>query len=128
MSDRQARPGESDSATDGLRVVAFGLDERPLSSNKDVGARGVRYQQHLANLYRRAGGMWSNGYRYRLIYYLTRQYRPTTDPDVGNIGKRIWDALEGAAYDEDQVVRLLTSGLIETGGTDAGRSTWCSWI
>jgi hypothetical protein len=120
MSDPAAPPGESDSATDGSDVVALVLDQRPLSSNKNVGAGGVRYQQRLADLYRQAGGVWSNGYRYGLIYYLARQYRPKTDVDVGNISKRIWDALEGVAYDDDQVVRLQTRGLIETEGTDPG--------
>ena len=79
---------------------------------------GVRYRQQLAALYREAGGIRSNEHRYGVIYYLARRYNPKTDADAGNIAKRIWDALEGTAYDDDEVVRLQLTGLIETGGTD----------
>jgi hypothetical protein len=55
-----------------------------------------------------------------VIYYFVRGYRPSNDPDAGNVSKRIWDALEGAAYDDDHVVRLQIAGLIEIGQTPSG--------
>jgi hypothetical protein len=100
--------------------VAFVRAGRPPSANKNLGVAGRRLQQDLANLYREAGGLHSNTHRYGVIYYFVRGYRPSNDPDAGNVSKRIWDALEGAAYDDDHVVRLQIAGLIEIGQAPSG--------
>ena len=92
------------------RPVAFVVEGRPPSSNKNVGASGLRYQQHVAQLYRAAGGTWSNEHRYGVVYYFLRRYRPSRDADVGNVTKRLWDALTGVGYADDEVVRLQLAG------------------
>ena len=55
-----------------------------------------------------------------------RGYRAATDADAGNVSKRIWDALEGVAYEDDHVVRLQIAGVVETGPAQAGEITYAS--
>jgi hypothetical protein len=100
--------------------VAFVRAGRPPSANKNLGVAGRRLQQDLATLYREAGGVHSDTHRYGVVYYFVRGYRPSNDPDAGNVSKRIWDALEGVAYDDDHVVRLQIAGLIEIGQAPSG--------
>lgn len=109
-------------ATDGLQraPVAFVRVGRPPSANKNLGTAGRRIQQELANLYREAEGAYSNAHRYGIIYYFVRNYRASNDADAGNVGKRVWDALEGVAYRDDHVVRMQVSGLIEIGQAPSG--------
>jgi hypothetical protein len=61
-----------------------------------------------------------DAHRYGIVYYFVRGYRPSNDPDAGNVSKRVWDALEGVAYDDDQVVRLQIAGLLEIGQARSG--------
>jgi hypothetical protein len=43
-----------------------------------------------------------------------------TTRTLGTSASGIWDALEGAAYDDDHVVRLRIAGLIEIGHAPSG--------
>lgn len=100
--------------------VAFVWIGRPLSANKRIGTIGERIMREIRDAYLAAGGSWSDQQRYGIVYHFVRGYRPATDADAGNIGKRVWDALEDAAYDDDQLVRLQHSGVVEIGATSAG--------
>lgn len=96
-------------------VIAFVRAGRPPTATKNIGGRGSRAQQQLRELYLAAGGTYSSDYRYGIVYYFVRGYRPATDADADNLSKRIWDALEGVAYHDDQLVRLRMAGVIEAG-------------
>jgi hypothetical protein len=72
------------------------------------------------DLYHAAGGRSLSGHLYGIVYYFVRGFRPETDVDAGNVAKRVWDALEGMAYEDDQVVRLQLSGIVDTGPIRAG--------
>lgn len=74
----------------------------------------------MAQLYALAGGTFSKDQSYGIAYYFVRDYRPTNDVDAGSLGKRIWDALQGTAYPDDELVRLQISGVIETGQARVG--------
>jgi hypothetical protein len=102
--------------------VAFVRAGRPPSANKNLGAAGRRIQQQLAGLFREAEGVYSDAHRYGIVYYFVRNYRPSNDPDAGNVSKRVWDALEGVAYNNDHVVRLQIAGLIEIGQAPSGEA------
>lgn len=96
-------------------VTCFVRSGRPPTANKKVEARGQRAQDEMRELYRAAGGEFSDEHRYGIVYYFVRSYRPANDADADNVSKRVWDALEGAAYQDDQVVRLRLAGVIEAG-------------
>jgi Endodeoxyribonuclease RusA len=72
----------------------------------------------MRELYLAAGGGFSEEHRYGIVYYFARGYRPARDADADNVSKRVWDALEGVAYKDDQVVRLRLSGVIEAGAAE----------
>lgn len=101
-------------------TVAFLAPGRPRSSNKAVGKYGERAKAEYAKLYLAAGGAHSNDLSYAAVYYFAPGYRPSSDADAGNVHKRVLDGLEGAAYDDDHVVRLVTSGIIDYGAAASG--------
>jgi hypothetical protein len=101
------------------KPVAFVRPGRPPTANKNLRGKGAKVQEEFAGLYVAAGGQFSEGHRYGVVYYFVQNYRPATDADAGNVSKRIWDGLEGAAYKDDHVVRFQIAGLVET-----GRARW----
>jgi hypothetical protein len=100
-----------------VAFIAFG---RPPTSNKSVGKYGALAKQQYSRLYRAAGGAHSNELSYAAVYYFVPGYRPNHDADAGNVHKRVLDGLEGFAYDDDHVVRLVTAGVIDYGATATG--------
>jgi hypothetical protein len=86
MSDSQQAPASTDHGQD---AVAFVHQGAPLSSNRNLGTRGLGHRQRLVDLYVKAGGTWSAQHRYGVVYYFVRGWQPATDADVGNISKRI---------------------------------------
>jgi hypothetical protein len=97
-------------------VVAFVTRGRPLTANKVVGPAGARTKTGYGRAYAdAAGGRKSNDLCYATVYYFAPGYRPGRDPDAGNVHKRVLDGMTGRAYDDDRVVRLVTSGVIDYG-------------
>jgi hypothetical protein len=97
-------------------AISFVRAGRPPTANKRLRGSRRRAGQELPELYRAAGGSAAEGHLYGIVYYFVRGYRPTNDADADNVSKRVWDALEGVAYQDDEVVRLRIAGVIETGG------------
>jgi len=102
--------------------VSFVRAGRPLSANKTKGKIGEKIAADLKGLYKAAGGGHWNGFRYGVVYYFVRDYKPHNDSDADNVSKPIWDALEGEAYDDDKVVRLRRAGVIEIGASNGAPS------
>lgn len=101
--------------------VGFVWEGRPRSLNRPLGKAGARVRGEFPRLYSEAGGNFSEGLRYGVVYWFVDGYSPATDPDAGNISKRVWDSLDGTAYGDDHVVRLQVSGVIDIGaGTGNG--------
>jgi len=101
-------------------TVAFVARGRPRTSNKNVGKSGERAKQEYSKLYAQAGGAKSEELSYATVYYFVPGYRPSNDADAGNIHKRVLDGLQGTAYEDDHVVRLITSGVIDYGPAAVG--------
>jgi hypothetical protein len=93
------------------KPIAFVRAGRPPTANKNLRGKGAKVQEEFAGLYVAASGQFSAEHRYGVVYY-----RPETDADAGNVSKRIWDGLEGAAYKDDHVVRFQIAGVVG-GGT-----------
>ena len=101
-------------------AVSFVRPGRPPSANRNVGPRGARAGAELRALYEVAGGSVLDGHLYGIVYYFVRGYSPATDADADNISKRVWDALTGAAYRDDRMVRLRLAGVVEVGAAEGG--------
>ncbi|MBU1383536.1 MAG: RusA family crossover junction endodeoxyribonuclease [Alphaproteobacteria bacterium] len=97
---------------------AFVQAGRPLTSNRNVGRNGERVMEQYRASYGQQAGEPSDAHRYGIVHYFVRDYRPAVHADAGNIAKRVWDALEGIAYDDDHVVRLQISSVIAFGPTN----------
>ena len=111
----------ADEAPDRPRpVVAFVAPGRPPTSNKTVGKHGERAKLEYSRRYIAAGGTKSDEFSYVAVYYFVPGYRPSNDADAGNIHKRVLDGLQGAAYQDDHVVRVVTAGVIDYGPTANG--------
>lgn len=107
--------------SDGLRsVVAFVVPGRPPTSNKAVGRYGERAKLEYSRRYIAAGGTNCDEFSYAAVYYFVPGYRPSNDADAGNVHKRVLDGLQGTAYEDDHVVRIITSGVIDYGPTANG--------
>jgi hypothetical protein len=99
-------------------VVAFIAKGRPLSTNGDLSARGRAMQVKYGQLYAQAAaGRLSDNPCYAAVYYFVPGYRPKIHPDAGNIHKRLIDGLQGKAFTDDHVVRLVLSGVVDFGET-----------
>lgn len=96
------------------RAVSFVWAGRPPSGNKNVGAGGRKAQAELGAAFRQAGGRLRTEPLYGIVYYIVQGYRPTVHADADNVAKRVWDALEGSAYADDQIVRLRIAGIVDT--------------
>lgn len=108
-------------APDGPRpVVAFVAPGRPPTSNKTVGKHGERAKLEYSRRYIAAGGTKSDEFSYAAVYYFVPGYRPSNDADAGNVHKRVLDGLQGAAYEDDHVVRIVMAGVIDYGPTANG--------
>lgn len=106
---------------DGPRsVVAFVAPGRPPTSNKTVGKHGARAKLEYSRRYIAAGGAKSEEFSYAAVYYFVPGYRPSNDADAGNIHKRVLDGLQGVAYEDDHIVRIVTAGVIDYGPTANG--------
>lgn len=101
-----------------MSIASFVHAGRPLSSNKNVGTIGERIMGEYRALYGQRDGEPSDGHRYGIVHYFVRDYRPSIHADAGNISKRVWDALEGLAYQDDHVVRVQISSVIQYGPTE----------
>lgn len=101
-------------------TVAFVASGRPPTSNKSVGKKGGQAMAQYNRLYKAAGGALSNELTYATVYYFVPGYKPSNDADAGNVNKRVLDGLQGVAYDDDHVVRLVTSGVIDYGVSASG--------
>lgn len=101
-------------------TVAFVASGRPPTSNKPVGKYGAQAKEEYSRLYRASGGAHSNELSYAAVYYFVPGYRPNNDADAGNVHKRVLDGLQGFAYDDDHVVRLVTAGIVDYGATATG--------
>jgi hypothetical protein len=66
----------------------------------------------VRRLFVEAGGACLTEPLYGIVYYVAQQYRPTNDADADNLSKRLWDALQATAYDDDKLVRLRIAGVI----------------
>jgi hypothetical protein len=95
--------------------ISFLRAGRPPTANKSLRGGRRRARQELPELYRAAGGGAVEGHLYGIVYYFVSGYRPARDADADNVSKRVWDALEGVAFRDDEVVRLRVAGVIETG-------------
>ncbi len=88
---------------------AFICLERPLSVNSKNTAR---FQQAVKVAYRNAypeeDGLWED--IYGIAYYFHRQ-RSTLDAD--NLSKPVWDALRGAGYADDNLLKLRLAGIVD---------------
>lgn len=115
-----AHSSDSANASEARKTVAFVAPGRPLTSNKNVGKYGDRVKREYSRLYTAAGGTLSNELSYAAIYYFVPGYRPSNDADAGNVPKRVLDGLEGAAYDDDHVVRWVAAGVVDYGPTAKG--------
>lgn len=93
---------------------AFLCTHRPRSVNAKYTSR---YQEHI----RTAHAKYCSSSRviaeplYGITYYL---HKKPTQLDADNLSKPIWDALEGVVYDDDLVVQLRHSGVIDLGKAD----------
>jgi Holliday junction resolvase RusA-like endonuclease len=97
-------------------VVAFVAKGRPFTSNKTVKAVGDIAKKRYGQAYAQAaGGRISNDLCYVIVWYFAPGYKPGNDPDAGNVHKRVLDGMEGKAYDDDNVARIVISGVIDYG-------------
>jgi hypothetical protein len=92
-------------------MYAFLIHQQPLS----VGASNRNkktYQGEVKMLFqeRFPGGAVAEGELYAVIYYF-RKVRGSQDAD--NITKPLLDALKGAAYEDDKLIRLRQSAIID---------------
>jgi hypothetical protein len=62
----------------------------------------------------------SDEFSYAAVYYFVPGYRPSNDADAGNVHKRVLDGLQGVAYEDDHVVRIIMAGVIDYGPTADG--------
>jgi hypothetical protein len=106
--------------TTDARCTSFVFVGRPPSGNKNVGRAGALAQEEMRRLYQAAGGTRRDHACYGIAYYFVRGYHPSRDADADNVAKRLWDALEGAAYADDHVLRLRIAGVIELGPASGG--------
>lgn len=95
--------------------ISFVRAGRPPTANKNLRGARRRAWQELSELYRAAGGGAAQAHLYGIVYYFVRGYRPARDADADNVSKRVWDALEGVAYQDDEVVRLRIAGVLDAG-------------
>ncbi|WP_451986921.1 RusA family crossover junction endodeoxyribonuclease [Azospirillum endophyticum] len=96
-------------------VTAFVRPGRPATANKTSNKAKQRMNEEMPVLYREAGGVSRSGPSYGIVYCFVKNYRPATDADADNLSKPVWDALTGTAYQDDELVRLRMSGVIEVG-------------
>lgn len=94
-------------------TVAFVHRGKPAPAQKNRGPRGQALQAAVQEEYRRASSYQYEGPCYGLVIYVLGTYNPAVHADADGISKRIWDGLEGVAYEDDHIVRLRTNGILE---------------
>lgn len=92
-------------------MQAFLCDFLPRSVNtRGNPERKVEYYESLKTAFRKyhAGTVPLTSNLYGIVYYF---YKSTTQLDADNLSKPVWDALQGAAYNNDFQVRYRSAGL-----------------
>ncbi|MFP5512215.1 MAG: RusA family crossover junction endodeoxyribonuclease [Alphaproteobacteria bacterium] len=106
------------------RVTAFVREGRPATANKTKGKAKQKMKDDMPALYRAAGGVLRSEPSYGVVYYFVSGYRPATDADADNLSKPVWDALTETAYQDDKLIRLRMSGVIEVGADPSGAPSY----
>ncbi len=95
-------------------MYAFLCTDRPRSVNAK---RTDKYQEQIRQAFRKYCRLADllREPLYGIAYYFHAEHNQL---DADNLSKPIWDALEGLAYQDDSVVQLRHSGIIDLRQTD----------
>jgi hypothetical protein len=97
----------------GETVFELVCDGQPPTANKALRPDGVVFLDRVHAAAASAGWQMQSGLLRGAVYWFIWGYDQYRHPDADNLSKRVWDRLQGFAYEDDKQVRVRTAAVID---------------